>query len=747
MAKWDARFTAAAFCAVICFVGMGADKADSDPESKLWSLHPLRRSTISEDVGNPWIRNPIDAFVLSKLGEKHLAPAPEADRRILVRRLYFDLIGLPPRPEEVEAFVSDPASDAYERLVDRLLASPYYGERWGRHWLDLVRFAETHGYERDDPKPHAWRYRDWVVNAFNQDLPYDRFLLEQLAGDELPDASPATRTATGMYRIGLIDDEPADPLMDRFDQLDDVIKTVGTSMLGLTIHCARCHDHKFDPITQKDYYGLLAFFSPSQRYIRDNNSSIELEIATAEERMRFFMLTTDIDGKVKGLRDQLEGLRAPIRESILAERKAKLDKETLDALQIPAEKRDPAQKKKADAAATTLSVTHEAIDAKLPKEGKEKKETLDREIAALEAKRPPPLTKALGLTDMSGKADPTMLLMRGDAHRPGATVAPAFLSAVTEKEPAVVPPPGGKTTGRRLALARWVANPDNPLTARVLVNRLWQHHFGLGIVGTPSDFGTMGEEPSHPQLLDWLATEFIARGWSIKAMHKLMVTSSAYRQSGRWNDTAAESDPANAWLWRMVPRRLEAEPIRDAILFVSGSINLKVGGPSVTPPIDQAVLAGQSRPGSGWDKSDELSSSRRSIYVRVKRSLPLPELEVLDAADNSEPCPRRTVTTTAPQALALFNGTFVHEQAGKFAARLRHECADATTAQVKRAFGLAFGRAPTEQESKDAEGFLKEMAIRISQRTKPEDRADPALEALRAFCLVVLNSNEFLTID
>ncbi|WP_422930593.1 DUF1549 and DUF1553 domain-containing protein [Singulisphaera sp. PoT] len=723
----------------------GAEKGEK--ARKLWSMNAVRRPELSRDVDEPWIRNPIDGFVLKKLREQGLDPAPEADRRTLIRRLTFDLTGLPPRPEEVDAFLSDERTDAYNCLVDRLLASPHYGERWGRHWLDLVRFAETHGYERDDPKPHAWRYRDWVIAALNQDVPYDRFLTEQLAGDELPGSSPGSKTATGMYRVGLIDDEPPDPLMDRFDQLDDVIKTVGTTMLGLTIHCARCHDHKFDPITQADYYRLLAFFSPSQKYIRDNNSSIELEIATAEERTQFDAKTAVIEKERAVVNEKLEGLYRPIRETILAERRAKFSAEVLSALNLPAEKRDAAQKKLADEVSQALNLKAEDVFARLSEEAKKQKAAFDKELASIESRRPPALTKTLGLTDTGPTADPTMMLVRGDAHRPGAVIQPAFLSSLTTTEPEIVPPPQGKTTGRRLTLARWIASAENPLTARVMVNRLWQHHFGQGIVATPSDFGTMGEEPSHPELLDWLASEFVAQGWSLKAMHRLMVTSSTYRQSGTWNDQATDGDPSNTWLWRMSPMRLEAEPIRDAILFVSGAINLELGGPSVMPPIDQVVLAGQSRPGSGWERSDERSASRRSVYVKVKRSLPLSEIEVLDAADNSEPCPRRSVTTTAPQALAMLNGTFLHEQAAKFARRLEKECGDSAEARVARAFRLAFGRRPTPDESRDAQDFLKDMTHRVSQRHEAKDRAEPGHEALRAFCLVLLNSNEFLNID
>jgi hypothetical protein len=348
---------------------------------------------------------------------------------------------------------------------------------------------------------------------------------------------------------------------------------------------------------------------------------------------------------------------------------------------------------------------------------------------------------------MGAKADPVKLLERGDAHRPGAEVAPGFLSAIEPGDATIEPTASGQTTGRRLALARWIARGDNPLTARVMVNRLWQHHFGQGIVGSSSDFGQMGDEPSHPELLDWLAVEFVARGWSLKAMHRLMVASATYRQSDQWNEQAAAVDVTDALLWRMPPRRLEAEPIRDAALAVSGTLNLEVGGPSVRPPIDRAVLEGQSRPGSGWSVSDPRAAARRSVYVYVKRTLPLPELEVDDAPDNADPCPRRGVTTTAPQALTSLNSAFWHDQAGHFADRLRREAGDDTAAQVERAFQLALARSPSEIERRDSLDFLAAIAERIKQRPKAEERANPRREALREFCLVLLNTNEFVTVD
>ncbi len=667
----------------------GAARAFDD--ERPWAFRPVERPEVpSLDAAPGEIRNPIDAFLSRALREQEIQPAPEADRRTLARRLWFDLIGLPPTPEELEAFVRDPSDTAYEDLVDRLLASPHYGERWGRHWLDVVRYAETHGYERDDPKPNAWKYRDYVISSLNRDKPYDRFLTEQLAGDEVDDADDETKTATGLHRLGLIDDEPADPLMDRFDQLDDMVRTVGTTFLGLTIHCARCHDHKFDPISQADYYRMVAFFAPGVRYQRGVDESISLALASESEERRVSELNRAVDRQIASLRERINGIGE--------------GQGTLEA-------------------------------------------DLETQVKELEESRPAKLPMALGFTDSGPTAEPTKLLVRGDAHKPGEDVAPGFLSALQPEAPAISTPGAGKTTGRRLALARWITGPDNPLTARVMVNRVWQYHFGRGIVGTPSDFGAMGEEPSHPELLDWLASEFVARGWSLKALHRLMVTSAAYRRSDHWDPKAGEADPYNTLLWRMAPRRLESEPIRDAVLAVSGELNPAVGGPSVMPPIDKAVMAGQSRPGSGWDVSPGHLASRRSVYVHVKRTLAPPELELLDAADTNAPCPRRAVTTTAPQALTLLNGTFLHAQADRFADRLRRDAGDEPSAQVARAFRLALARDPSDVELRQSLDFLASQAALITRRPRPEDRADPVREALKAFCLVMLNTNEFVTVD
>jgi hypothetical protein len=676
---------------LLLVLGEAADRlrADDDPP---WAFQPIAHPDVpaAEAGACSDARNPIDAFLDHDRAVEGLTPAPEADGRTLIRRLTFDLVGMPPTIDETEAFLADSRPDAYERLVDRLLASPHYGERWGRHWLDVVRYAETHGYERDDPKPNAWRYRDYVIRSVNADKSYDRFLVEQLAGDELPDASVETRIATGVHRLGLLDDEPADPVMDRFDQLDDMVKTVGTTFLGITIHCARCHDHKFDPISQADYYRLVSFFTPSKPYVRGDNTSISLSLASESEQRRVADLNRGLDQQIASVKDRL---------------------------------------------------------GKIPETDKAAREPLQKLILLLEGDRPAGLPMALGLTDQGPTAEATRMLVRGDAHNPGGEVQPGYLWSLDRQPPTISPGAAGATTGRRLALARWITDPENTLTARVIANRLWHYHFGRGIVGTPSDFGAMGEPPSHPELLDWLARRLEDSGWSLKSLHRLIATSAAYRRGGLWNAQAARLDPENTLLWRFTPRRLEAEPIRDAVLAVAGTLDRTQGGPSVMPAIDKAVLAGQSRPGNGWAVSDPRSAARRSVYVHIKRTLALPELEVLDAADPNDPCPRRSVTTTAPQALSMLNAGFMHEQAHAFAGRLAREAPADHDAQIDLAFRLALARLPEPAERAEAVEFLTEHEALVRRRPREEDRSDPAGQALEAFCLVMLNSNEFVTVD
>jgi hypothetical protein len=588
-----------------------------------WSHQPVVRPRVPAVKDQSWVRDPIDAFLLARLEAEQLHPAPEADRVTLIRRLAFDLLGLPPTPEEVDAFLADRDPGAYERLVDRLLDSPHHGEHWARHWLDLVRYAETNGYERDSAKPFAWRYRDYVIDAFNRDKPYDRFLREQLAGDEVSPGSAESLIATGFYRLGIWDDEPADRPLARYDGLDGVVSTTGQVFLGMTINCARCHDHKVDPIPQADYYRLLACFKD----------------------------VTDQDGK---------NLR------------------TIEAGPVPS----------------------------------------GRIEVMCVAER--------------GRG-PAHVLQRGNPSLLGAEVGPG-IPGVLEARPTAF----ADDRSKRRVLADWLTAPRNPRTARVLVNRLWQYHFGRGIVPTPNDFGKLGEPATHPELLDWLAAELVAGGWRLKPMHRRIVLSSAYRMSSRAAPAELAADPSNRGFWRFPPRRLAAEEVRDAILAVSGELRLKGGGPGVYPRIPAEVLAGQSVPGQGWPGSPPAEADRRSIYVHVKRSLLVPVLATHDAADTDASCPVRYTTTVPTQALGLLNGQFANEQAGRLADRLRREAPGDPAAQVRRAIRLTTARNPADEEVRRDLDFLRALRDRAGL----DERA-----ALAQYALLVLNANAFLYID
>jgi hypothetical protein len=612
----------------------------SDKDRRWWAFQPVRRLAVPKVAGAP-PANPIDAFLLEKLQARGLSFAPPAGKRELIRRAYFDLIGLPPPPEAVEAFVNDAAADAYGRLLDRLLAMPQYGERWGRHWLDVVRFAQTNGYERDDEKPEAWRYRDYVIKALNEDRPYDQFVREQLAGDELDAVTDDSLTATAFYRLGVWDDEPDDARQAEFDELDDMVSVTAAAFLGVTLGCARCHDHKFDPIPQADYYGMLAFLRNVKRYAKPDKTA-----------------------------DQV-------------------------------------------------------IFARLRGGG-----------------------RTLAVHENGGAARPTQILIRGSAATPGKEVPPHFIQVLCPSDAAAVPmipsaPAHAKTTGRRKVLADWVTSPHNPLTARVIVNRLWHYHFGRGIVPTPSDFGKTGLPPSHPELLDWLAADLVEGGWRLKRLHKLLMTSQAYRQSSRIGDErAAVLDPGNALLWRQNLRRLDAEAIRDSILAISGRLNLAMGGRGIFPTLPKEVLSTQSRPGAGWGRSSPEEQGRRSIYIFVKRTLGVPFLETFDAASPDTPTAARQTTTIAPQALILLNSTFMKEQALACAERLLKERGTEPRAAVERLFRLALGRGPEAEEMTTALAYLDRVK---SQLRVPPERA--CREALALVCEVVLNLNEMVYVD
>jgi Protein of unknown function (DUF1549)/Protein of unknown function (DUF1553)/Planctomycete cytochrome C len=689
------------------------------PESKnYWAYKPLQRPSVPEIRSlKSNIRNPIDNFILAQLEEKGLTPTPPADRVALIRRVTYDLTGLPPAAQEVDIFVKDSSPNAYEKVVDRLLASPHYGEKWGRHWLDLVRYAETNGYERDGPKPYAWRYRDYVIKSFNDDKPYDQFIREQLAGDEVPGYHPDAVIATGYYRLGLWDDEPADPAQARYDELDDIVATTAQVFLGMTMNCARCHDHKIDPIPQSDYYRLLAFFQDVKHYSNDRHvaSSANMTDITPPERRSVY---------------EVELKQREVRLAELARLTTAIEDEAI--------KKMPAEDQRAAEGIDRPQVV-EKVPLFLDEPKREEYRKLRRELERLKTQATPSQVLALSVNRCLVSAPETHVLIRGSPHAPGARVEPGFPQVLGASDPHVPQPSAdAKTSGRRGVLAGWIAAKDNQLTARVMANRLWQHHFGRGIVASSNDFGRFGTPPTHPELLDWLACEFIDGGWRIKRMHKLILMSSAYQMSSQANAAGLQADPANQLFWRFNMRRLTAEEVRDSTLMVSGKFNPKMGGASIYPPIPREVLAGQSRPGEGWGDSPPDEAARRSVYVHVKRSLLVPILSHHDQADTDSSCPVRYTTTVPTQALGMLNGDFTNEQAAAFAERLRQEAPDDLAAQVRRAIRLTTGRCPAEDEVK------KDVAFIVELRKKARLTNERALEQ---YCLMQLNTNEFVYLD
>jgi len=978
-------------------------------DRQYWAYRPVVEPPVPAAKNGEWVRTPIDAFILAKLEERGLTPTTPAEARALIRRATYDLTGLPPTPEEVEAFAEkfarsskdggteerrDRESEkAYSELIDRLLASPHYGEKWGRHWLDLVRYAETHGYERDSAKPQSWRYRDYVVDSFNRDKPYDVFLREQLAGDELDEVTPETLTATGYYRLGIWDDEPADRELARYDILDGVVATTSSVVLGMSVGCARCHDHKRDPIPQRDYYRLLACFRDITDMNRDNLRRIatdadraEYERRTVEKQAAEAEIYADLyaieqrflaDAPKQGIavgeargadlteiryrfyRDSWDSL--PDFDSLKPETTGKLNRSLISLepasrreaiglvfeaqLRVPkqgeyvfsARGRDgirvtvagrtvvdkpkrgyhegegrielaagvtpirieyfngtqtpelrlawsgpdftqrplsadgkPGERDDSDTWAYSTQVdgndwmqpefndrtwrrgragfgTHGTPGSKIGTEWKTKniylrrkfrlaavpeRMTLDlhhdedvtifvngqkvysaegylrnyervtlpaeaskhlkvgentiavsckqtgggqyidvrladrvetiedfvrrygeKVLGATETKRyvelverfeasrretiPAPGIDVMAVAERG--TQPTHVLLRGLPAMKGDEVSAGVPEVLTPASFDFAKPTGrGESSGKRTELAEWLTDAKNPLTARVLVNRVWQYHFGRGLVPSTNDFGKLGEQPTHPELLDWLATDLVRHGWKLKRLHKLIMTSSAYRLSSRGTAEGLATDAGNSLFWRFNMRRLAAEEVRDSILAASGQLDLRVGGQSVYPPIPAEVLAGQSRPGEGWPTSNGADAARRSIYVHVKRALQLPILATHDQADTDASCPARYVTTVPTQSLGMLNGEFLQEQAGAMAERLRGECSSDLAAQVRRAVALTTGRPATEDEVRRDAAFIAEL------RAKEKLSAD---EALKLYCLLALNANEFLYLD
>jgi len=686
-----------------------------------WLFAPPERPELPEVEREDWPVNAIDRFILAKLESKGMEPAPRADRLALLRRVYFDLIGLPPAPEEAEAFLNDTSPQAYERLVERLLADPRYGERWGRHWLDLVRYAESDGFAVDRERPTAWRYRDYVIRSFNQDKPYDLFIKEQLAGDELRDERaegqhPSERlVALGFLRMGPWEIDANSKKQLRQDFLNEVAKTTGEVFLGLTVGCAQCHDHKYDPIPQRDFYRMQAFFAATTVENRPAPHAGVEHAELVQQTLR------DYEDRAEAAGQELERRKEELVERFrqihqVAEDDEKV-KDFLNELNV----------------ANAFFQDREGAIFETPQweaylAAKDEAQRLNELVA-----RYKPMAYAVeDLVPPDVPAIPeTHLLKGGELDSKGAVVEPGFLEAVEGKaEPAKIPFRGG-SSGRRTALAEWIASKDNPLTARVMVNRIWQHHFGQGLVRTPSNFGKNGERPTHPELLDWLAVEFVERGWSVKQMHRLMLTSAAYRQSVEHpkRDEYAEQDAANRLLWRMNWQRLEAEVLRDSVLALSGRLNLKRGGPGALADVPPDVAEGFEF--FKWFPSKESEQVRRSVYLFQRHSVVMPLMEVFDGANMSESCARRSRTTVPTQALTLINGELTNTGARYFAQRVLREAGERPEDQVERAFRLVLSRPPSGDE--------RQQALELLAGAGP-------VEGLARLGVVLFNLNEFLYI-
>ncbi|HEX4613937.1 MAG TPA: DUF1549 and DUF1553 domain-containing protein [Urbifossiella sp.] len=695
-----------------------APPARADDGTDHWAWKAPVRPQVPVVVG-PRPANPIDAFVRARLAAAKLAPAAPATRAQLIRRATFDLTGLPPTPEETEAFVRDTAPGAWAKVVDRLLASPHYGERWGRHWLDLARYADTNGYEFDEPRPDAWRYRDYVVRALNADKPYDRFVTEQLAGDEAYPGDPDARVATGFNLLGPDMTDSSDQAQRRLNTLTDMTDTAALAFLGLTLTCARCHDHKFEPVPQTDYFRFQAFFAPAA-FRTDLPAATPAEVRDrAAAEARYLEMT-------KGVRDLIEGIEGPHRRRLVEAKLAALSPDARTAHRTPPGERTGGQQELVAETAAKVRVADTDVAKALTPDEKTAADTLRAKLKTFDDRKPRPLPVAMGLTDRPGPPPKTYLLERGELGNKGAEVQPGFPTALTPggQPVAATVEPAPPSSGRRLALARWLTGSTNPLTARVVVNRLWQHHFGRGIVATASDFGIRGRLPTHPELLDWLACELVEGGWTLKRMHRLMLLSDTYQQSTHASDAAIRLDPDNALLSRMNRQRLEGEAVRDALLAASGRLNTRAGGPGVVLP-DLARAAGGSRPVPVT--ADAAEHTRRSIYLFARRNLRDPFLEAFDLPDSNQSCPKRERSTTAPQALSLLNSADAMAAAKALAERVARE-ADTEPGRITRAYRLALGRAPTAAELDRAAAFLA---------TSPRSE----------LCRALFNLNEFVYLD
>lgn len=845
----------------------------TDEERNYWAFQPIRRpvatasvsdevvATVTEQAGRPHHNTPIDAFLLQRLEQEGLTFSPEADKPTLIRRAFFDLLGLPPTPEEIEAFLADNSPDAWERLIERLLASPHYGERWGRHWLDVAGYADSEGYtDEDTPRTSAFRYRDYVIRSFNADKPFDQFIQEQLAGDELvpqpyKNLSPEAiekLTATGFLRMcpdgtasGGIDQSAA-----RNQVVADTLQIVGTSLLGLTLHCAQCHDHRYDPIPQADYYRLRAIFEPAldwkswrspparevslytdedralaakiqaeaaqvdaergrkaQEYI---DRTLEEELLLVPENLRELLRTAYKTAEKERTPEQsaalkeypsvasisvgslylydqrrdvkareIENKRKQKEQQFVVETKARELAKVPEperalveaAAAAPVETRTPEQAALIEkypgvlVTAATLAQFNSETAAELAKDSAMAAELRSTKAAddlkrysqrAAEIRAKIPAEEFVrALTEVPGQASPTFVFHRGDFQQPKGEVSPGDLTILAGTTTSEIPvdDPHLPTTGRRLAFARHLTDGRHPLVARVIVNRIWLHHFGRGLVATPGDFGVLGAKPTHPELLDWLAAEFMVRGWSVKEMHRMMMSAAAYRQSSRRSEKSDAIDPDNHLYSRMSIRRLESEVVRDAILSISGRRNDKLFGPPV-PVMEDEVgqivigrenLDGERKPTGPVSLGGE--EYRRSLYVQVRRSRPLGMLETFDAPIMSPNCDCRNFSTVASQSLVFMNSAFVIESAGELAARFEREAGAERRAQLARAWLLALGRQASDAELDAAEAFLNRQLETLKVQSPQTGAAAQNHQTLATFCQALLSANAFLYVD
>ncbi len=692
----------------------------SESSSGYWSFRPPTRSEwpVAETA---WASNPIDAFIRQALREQGLEPSPEASKERLLRRACLDLTGLPPTPEQAASFLSDPSPHAYERLVDSLLASPHYGERWAQKWLDVVRFADTDGFERDGYREHGWRYRDYVVRAFNSDKPYDRFVQEQVAGDELFPASSESLVATGFHGAGPrhVTSGNQDKEEARQEVLTEMALGVGQGLLGLTVQCARCHDHKFDPISQEDYYRLESFFGATE--LKDLPIAREEQIAAQEKAI------AEHEARVEPLKAQLKEIEEPFNTQVRERKRSALEPAFAAALEIAEDDRTEEQARLAKEAKSQISPVWYEIVPLMPPDTRQRRAALRQQLHALELHRPAPPAAAFAVANLE-EVPPSHVLEGGDYRRRGKAVTPGFPQAVGAL--GLEAPSAG--SGRRSALAQWLTSEQNPLVARVMVNRIWEFRMGRGLMQDPNNFGLLGGMPTHPQLLDALALRFAGEGWSVKAMDRLIVLSSAYRQSSEIDPKQAAIDPDNLRYWRAHRRRLSGEAIRDSALAASGRLNRSLTGRPVRIPIEREVydlIFTEAEPDNLWPVTpDRYEHDRRSLYLLNKRTVRLPFLANFDQPDTMTSCSVRQTSTHALQSLSLLNSDFMQDQSHSLAGRILQHCRESDTdCQVQRAFEFTLARHPTAAERALADSFLRSGS-----------------HALNDFALALLNRNEFV---